>query len=545
MKNPETNTNQATASGDIFDQIDGFLEKNRNIFLIICIAITSLLCYLLFDARMSFQTDDSEYVLMASNFLFHGNYPSYHGTLYPVMLGLLMKLFGMNVPVFKLFSSIYLVASIYFFYHAFKGKVPYLVLFTTLIYLSINSYFLYFGSQTFTEAFTLCLQALAFIFFLNHIKLLEGKPSLAQSWKSWLMFGFFLLVLSITKNILIVSVGCFALYFLIYKEWTNALLSILSFAVFKIPYEIFTRTVLHAATTSQLNQVMQKDFYNPAAGNEDFPSGYIERMFENFNIFVSVQVYKVLGFRSDNLKVSASDDANWLLSIIFAAVLIFIFVTLFKKNKFLIFCLLYAVGVWLASFASLQTIWAEQWRLILPYVPYIIIALLGALWYRAKDAKQTVFKPVIVVVLAVFLLIQLPLTLKKVSENSRGLKHYLKGDMSFNIPDQYADFVSICDSIKSKVPPTAVIATGKPGEAFVYSGGCKFQRIGMPKADESADSVLADLKKQGITYLFADGFSRQVSTAIKIIYKQYPGKLVPVLEAGSREQPLALMEIKY
>ncbi len=428
---------------------------------------------------------------------------------------------------------------------AFKGKVPYLVLFTTLIYLSINSYFLYFASQTYTEAFTLCLQALAFIFFFNHIKLLGENPSLKNTWKSWLMFGFFLLVLSITKNILIVSVGCFALYFLIYKEWMNAVLSILSFVIFKLPYELLTRTVLHAQTTSQLDQVMLKDFYNPSAGNEDFPSGYIERIFENFNIFVSVQVYKVLGFRSDNTKVAAADEANWLLTLIFAAALIFIFITLYRKNRYLVFGLLYAIGVWFASFTSLQTIWSEQWRLILPYVPYALIALLGGLWYRAKDAKQTVFKPVLIIVLVLFILIQFPLTSKKISENSSGLKHYLKGDMSYNVPDQYTDFVSICDSIQYKVQPNAIIATGKPGEAFVYSRGFKFERVPMPKADESADSVLADLKKQGITHLFADGFSRQVNADIKIISKQYPQKLVPVLETGSQERPLAIIEIKY
>ena len=545
MKNPEIQTKSSAANGDVLEQIETFLEKNRNIFLLISIGIASLLCYLLFDARMSFQTDDSEYVLMAKNFLTDGSYPSYHGTLYPLMLALLMKIFGMKVVIFKFFSCIFMVAQILFFYTAFKGKVPYLVLFTTLIYLSINSYFLYFSSQTYTEAFTLCLQALAFIFFFNHIRLLGEDPSLKNTWKSWLMFGFFLLVLSITKNILIVSVGCFALYFLIYKEWMNAVLTVLSFVIFKLPYELLTRTALHARTTSQLDQVMLKDFYNPAAGNEDFPSGYIERMFENFNIFVSVQVYKVLGFRSDHPTISAADDASWLLTLLFAAALIFIFITLFRKNRYLIFGLLYAIGVWFASFTSLQTIWSEQWRLIIPYVPYVLIALLGAFWYRAKDAKQSVFKPVLIVVSVLFLLIQFPLTSKKISQNSSGLKHYLKGEMTYGVPDTYADFVSICDSMPSKLPANAIIATGKPGEAFVYSHGYKFERVPMPGANESADSVLANLKKQGITHLFADGYSRQVNADIKIIEKQYPQKLVPVLEAGPQDRPLALIEIKY
>ena len=545
MKNPATQIKPSSNKGDVLDQIDAFLEKNRNIFLLVSIAITSFLCYLLFDARMSFQTDDSEYVLMAKNFLTHGDYPSYHGTLYPVMLGFLMKIFGMKVMIFKMFSSIFIVLQILFFYEAFKGKVPYLVLFTTLIYLSVNSYFLYFASQTYTEAFTLCLQALAFIFFFNHIKLLGENPSLKSTWKSWLVFGFFLLVLSITKNILIVSVGCFALGFIIYKEWMNALMSVLSFVIFKLPYEILTRTVLHAQTTNQLSQVMQKDFYNPAAGNEDFPSGYIGRMIDNFNIFVSVQFYKVLGFRADHQTTSAADDASWFLTLLFAAAVVFILITLFRKNRYLVFGLLYAIGVWFASFASLQVIWSEQWRLILPYVPYILIALLGALWYRAKEAKQAIFKPVLIVVCIIFLFIQLPLMSKKVSDNGIALKHYLKGDMTYGVPDQYADFVSICDSMQSKVPADAIIATGKPGEAFVYSHGCKFERVPMPKADESADSVLADLKKQGITHLFADGFSRQVNADIKIIGKQYPQKLVPVLEAGPQDRPLALIEIKY
>ena len=139
MKNPEVSVIPASINGDLFDQVEVFLEKNRNIFLVLCILVTTLLCYLLFDARMSFATDDSEYVLMANNFVHYGGYPTYHGTMYPVFLGLLMKIFGLNVPVFKLFSGLFIIASVFFFYKAFKGKVPYIVLFTTVIYLSVNS----------------------------------------------------------------------------------------------------------------------------------------------------------------------------------------------------------------------------------------------------------------------------------------------------------------------------------------------------------------------------------------------------------------------
>jgi hypothetical protein len=552
MKNPEIKTVSEATGADVFHSIENFLEKNRNIFLGICLAITVLLCYLLFDARMSFATDDSEYVKMAYNFLFQGTYPTYHGTLYPLMLALLYKIFGLKVVVFKLFSSFFMLASVFLFYKAFRGKVPYLVLFTVLIYLSVNSYFLYFASQTFSEAFVLMLQALSFLFFLNLIRQIEINASIRKTWKLWLMFGFLMLVLTITKNILIVGIGSAVLYFLIYKEWKNAALAVISFLVFKLPYELYTRTVLHVKTTSQLDQIMQKNFYNPAEGNEDFPSGYIDRFFTNFNNFISVQVYKILGLRPEHMQAKTDDEANVLLSLLFAAFIVFVFITIYRKSRYLMFALLYAVGVLFVSFAAVQTIWSDQWRLALPYIPYLLIAFTGALWIRAKEAKQAVFKTLLIFALVLFIIIQLPLTADKVSANSRGLKYYIKGDMTYGIPDpkknigdQWLPFVQICDSISSKVPPGGRVATGKPGEAFVYSRFPNVERISSPAEGESADTVLAHLKKQGITHLFIDG-SGAVMKAVQIIEKKYPQKLVPVLQAGpDQEHSFYLIEVKY
>jgi hypothetical protein len=426
--------------------------------------------------------------------------------------------------------------------------VPYIVLFTVLVYISVSSYFIYFSSQTYSEALTFCIQAIAFIFFLNHIKLLSANPTLRQSWKSWLWVGFFLVLLTVTKNILIIAAGSAVLYFLIYKEWKNALLTVLSFAIFKIPYEIFTRVVLKAQTTSQLDQIMLKNFYNPAEGYEDFPSGYIDRFFENFNVFISVQAYKIMGLRAEYGDVHTHKDADpsVFLSLLFAAAVVMAFIYLLKRNRFLVFALLFGTGVAFVSFAAIQTIWNLQWRLILPYMPYILMAILGASWYWAKNAKQPVFKPVFVGAVVLFVIIQLPLTLSKVSANSKRLAHHSISDMKAGVDEQYIDFVNICDSIKDKVAPTAIIATGKPGEATVYSRFTNFQRIPMPGQNESADSVLTGLKKQGITHLFLDGFSRQVSAATQIIEKKYPQKLNLVLQSGvATEHPLYLIEIKY
>jgi hypothetical protein len=555
MKNSQTKSAPEPSNNALFDRIDGFLEKNSRLILILCLGLAALFCYLLFDARMSFATDDSEYVLMAANVLKHGSFPTYHGTLYPLCIARLMKLFGFKVALFKAFSALCIVASVYFFYRAFKGRVSYLVLFTTVIYLSINSYFLYFGSQTFSEGLTLCLQSVAFLFFINHIKLLETNPAIKDTIISWLWFGFFFLVLTITKNILIIGVGAAVLYFLIYKEWLNAVLSVASFLVFKIPYELITRAIFHAKTTDQLDQVMRKDFYDPSKGYEDF-SGYIDRFFENLNAFVSVQAYKILGIRAENVKEATENgqiqlkdvDPSWILTLIFAGLVVFAFVALYKKNRFLVFSLLYGAAIAVISCAVVQTIWNVQWRLILPYMPYMILPVFGALWIKAKEAKQGFFKPLLIGVMLLFIIIQFPKTSEKVSANSKRIRHCSRWDISCGVEPQYADFVNICDSIKYKVPQNAIIATGKPGEATVYSGMPNFQRLYVnPKPDESADSVLANLKKLGFTHLFMDGVSRQVYGTVNIIGKKYPNKLVPVLQSGTidPDHPLTLIELKY
>jgi hypothetical protein len=554
MKNSQIKTVAENGSGDIFDRIDDFLKKNNKIFLGISLALTTLFCYLLFDARMSFATDDSEYILMASHTINNGSFPTYHGTLYPLVIALLMKMFGFKVALFKEFSALCIILQVFFLYRAFKDKVSYLVLFITLIYLAVNSYFLYFGSQTFSEGLTLCLQAVAFIFFLNHIKVLQTKPVLKDSIISWLWFGFFFLVLTVTKNILIVGIGAAVLYFLIYKEWLNAVLAIVSFLIFKVPYEIITRTIFHAKTTDQLDQVMRKDFYDPSKGYEDL-SGYLDRFFENFNAFISVQAYKIFGLRPENVKAVADNgqieikdvDPSWFLTLIFAALIIFAFIVLYKRNRYLVFSLLYGAAICLISCAVVQNIWNVQWRLILPYLPYIILPVFGALWLKAKEAKQSFFKPVFVAGMILFIIIQLPLTSEKSSANSKRLRHCSRTDIKCGIDPQFEDFVAICDSIKFKVPPTAIIATGKPGEACVYSGFPNFTRAVMPKADANADTVLSNLKKQGITYLFMDGFSRQVNSSVQIIGKKYPEKLKPVLQSAliDPQRPLYLIELKY
>jgi len=541
----------------ILESLDTFLKKRAVFFFGLCIALTSLLCILLFDARMSFAVDDADYILMAHNFVKQGVFPTYHGGLYVIFLSLFMKLFGMNIPLFKALSAVSIVAQIIVIYFAFRGRVPYIVLFVVLLFLSVNPYFLYYGSQTFSEAFTMFVIALFFLFGLAHLDKIEKDPDLRKTWLSWLGFGLGLLLLSLTKNILIVAVLSAIVYFFLYRQWRSAGLTLLVFLIFKIPYELMVRTVFHGQTTSQLEQIMRVDFYNPSKGYEDFPMGYMSRLFENFNRFVSVQMFKIVGIRPEHATVRpdiTDVEPSLILSVLFAALFVLAFRVLYKRNRYMMFCLLFSGVVCMASCTVLQTIWSVQPRLILPFVPYFLLPLLAAAWYAVFKSKMAFIPMVYIALMAVLIFIQLPLLFNKIDLNKKGLSHYLKGDISYNIEKVYPfqthpefrDFVLICDSIPWKVPKDSLIANGNPGEALVYSGCTNFRRIAPVADKENADSVLMHLRRQKIAYLFADGNSKDVAMATQILIDKYPQKLKLVSSsASSPDRNAYLFKINY
>ncbi len=117
----------STGGNDLFLKIENFLSSRKTIFLGVCLGLTALLGFLLFDGRLSFATDDSTYILNALSFLKKGAYPNYQGALYPFFLALLIKLFGVKILVFKTFSMFCLLICNFLFYQAFKGRIPYFI----------------------------------------------------------------------------------------------------------------------------------------------------------------------------------------------------------------------------------------------------------------------------------------------------------------------------------------------------------------------------------------------------------------------------------
>jgi len=545
-------TPKKSNSRTILDTVDDYLERRSKTLFWVAIILCALFCLLLFDGKMSFLTDDANYIQVAYRFVHNGSFPSYQGPVYPVFLSFVIRLFGMNLLVFKFFSSLFIVGQVFFMYKAFKGYIPNLVLFSVLFICALNPYILFYGSYTFNEAMLFFIQALAFYFFTRHIDLLEQDPPLSSIWKSWIVFGLFIFLISVTKNIAIVAVGSIALFFLIYKKWREAALTLITFIIFKLPYELMLRLAFKQGTSGQLDQILHKDFYDPSKGYEDF-DGYVSRFFTNTGEYFSYHFYHVLGIRPEiamtqelmkDPEAFHDAESNILFTIIFAGLVILATYSLYKRNKYALLSLFYGLSIAGTITIAVQTIW-DQDRLVLPYIPYILIGIFTGLYIWAQDTKFKFVKPIVVFLLIFIPLLTIPKLLEKASANSRALPKYLKGSTTYDYQEPEVNFISMCEWIGANLPADAKVASGKPSEGFVFAKSDKFQRIGKPASKDSVAKVMQNLKNLKVGYLLIDRYGAAVYNTFQLIYKKEPQRLNMIHQEGEGEDACYLFEIKY
>src|SRR5688500_10170003 len=111
-------------SGDFLSRVDDFLHRNRKFLLGLAMVAAAIFGLMLFDGRMSFATDDSTYLHNAVSLLQNGSYPTFQGSLYPMVLALVITIAGYKLLLLKFCSLIFLLLQIWVYYKAFRGRIP-------------------------------------------------------------------------------------------------------------------------------------------------------------------------------------------------------------------------------------------------------------------------------------------------------------------------------------------------------------------------------------------------------------------------------------
>ncbi len=578
-----------------------YLEKNQFRFLLILpLVLGTLFALLTFDLKISEGNDDAMYIEAATKYAadFTGYYYTANAPMYPMVLGFVTMISGFNLTLYKLLNTIFFVSHLVLMYFAFRRRVPYTVLFPVLLLSSVNSYFLYYASQTYTEMLFVTLQALFFMLFfrwqeksvlssqnsdLNYNTILPQVPAIngiQYRIKDALLIGLILFLMTFCRNIAIGALGAVILFFVLQKNWRSLAEAILGYLVIRFSFE-----GIKAAVWGSSNQygaqgaiLLQKDAYNAAAGREDI-NGFITRFFENFNLYTSKRLFQVLGFKDPD-----SIETHTILSLLVVVLLIIScwrIVVEIKKSKItsakksvvqenslhefftlrmplnVLFVVLYIITMVSLTYLVLQTRW-DQPRLIMIYVPLLVLSVLYAFysWFYKSGAMGRIgyIAIVLLVIGSSFLT-----TVKKSVANYPVLKKNLQGDIYYGYTPDWENFFRLSEWCASNLPEGSYVASRKAPMSFVYAKGMPFYPVYTVPAVDSVtnmshpDTVLSMFKENKVTHVLLGSLRRNptkpdgyiintLHRMLQPVATKYPQKIKLVKQIGETE-PAYLYEI--
>jgi hypothetical protein len=538
-------------------KVETWLQKNERAIFYSLIALCLLLSLISFNTKISEANDDALYLEGGSRFV--TDFPNYFYTqnapLYPMFLAVLIKIFGFNLILLKLFSVVFTVLAFVLFYKSLVNRVPAIVFFPVAVFYACNYLIIYYASMTFTEAFYLFLQGFFFFVMVRIIDLTRSDVPPLKYWNLWLLLGFSMFLISSAKSAAIVVIPAVLFYFILEKQWKQAGLSFVSYLLFKLIYEAFVRLTWNAPNQFALQGkiLLQKDPYDQSLGNEDL-SGFIVRFLENCNLSLSKRFYQLLGWRNE-----FSTEEYPLLTILTVVIIIIGFAKFVKdRNKYLVALSLFTGAQLALSYIILAVRW-DQARITLVLMPILLILALYALYKFAQRSGlgRTAYLVVVFLIVSSTLLS----SLKRGKTNLPTVLKNLKGDRYYGYTPDWENFLKASEWCADSLPPSALVASRKAPMSFVYGKGKRFFPVYSVIAKDSLtnqsnpDSALAIFKRNGVTHIILASLrldpTRNTGQVINTIHniiipvaKKYPDKLIEKKVFGVTEQA-AVYEFNY
>jgi hypothetical protein len=543
-----------TSSVSMFSILENFLNKHHVVIISSILLIAALFSFLSFDNKISLANDDALYIEAGYNYAkdFFGYYYLETAPLYPIILSLFIKIFGIKLMWLKCTSILFFVLALYFIYKAFKERISYLILFPSLLLTAINFQFLVYASLTYTETFSLMVFSLALMLFFKYMDRMEKEDyTLKPNIPFLILFGFICLLLMISRNVALAMVGVVAVFFIYRKKYIEPIIFTSSFIVFFYLYKLMLKVVWHldaSQFTSQGNKMLNKDAYNPQAGKETM-AGLLVRFWENCQIYISSRLYYTLGFRPEEM--SPNNIALTLFSI--AIITWSLWLMHKKKHYVLLFTTVFYVVLLAATFISLHTTWGQT-RLIMLYLPFILFSVFYLFYYYGE--QFSIIQVALPFVFFILLLTSLSATTKQIGERFPIFKENISGDATYGFTPDWQNYIKMSKWCAQQFPnETKSIAVRKAPMSFIFSDGKEFYPIyGTPTTD--ADSLLMPLRKENVNYMVLAELRAMPSMYVEgqiigtmhryayYIQQKYPGAFSLVHQEGDLEKS-QLYKINY
>lgn len=545
----------------IIDKIENWGINNNKKLLFLFLFLSLFFSFILFNARISEAHDDALY--LEGGWRYVHEFPNYFYTqnapLYVLFLGLLTKLFGFKLLLFKLFNVVFNFFAVYFFYKTFYKRIPVIVLVPVMVFVSCNHLIQYYASMTFTESFYLFLQSLFFYWFMKLYDALQLEADSKKHIKLWIVLGLFTFLIATCKSVAIVGVPALILFFMLEKQWKNALFSIGAFLLFKIPYEIIVKLIWGSQNqfSGQSKILLLKDPYDVSKGNEDL-SGFIGRFFDNCNLYLGKRFYELLGFRSENLRQvdtieqfeKLQSEYKYLAFFVVIILLFSIYKIFVQKNKPLLFFGLFTGAQLLLSFVILQARW-DQPRIVLICMPVMLILILYLIYNIVKNSGigQNIYLVIAIIISSSVILS----SFKRGSENLPIVKKNLSGDIYYGYTPDWQNFLKCSQWCADSLSQNTLVASRKAPMSFVYGKGKKFFPVySVVKKDSltqqsNPDSALAYFNTNKVTHIMVASLRinpnqntgdviNTIHNIVQPIFNKYPNKLKLIHTEGLSEQ---------
>lgn len=533
----EINTKAQKRPIGLLEKADQFFADKEKLSFTIGLIGTILFGLLLFEPKVSIGGDDSLYINRAFNFLNDGTFPTFQAPFYPIVITLILSVFGINLLVFKLFSFACIVGNYWFTYKLVRQYLSPFALFIFLFLIGCSSGLLSYASLTYSEAFYLFLQSI-FLYLFNQKVLQNAEARTAISYQSGLIISFSLFILFLTRNVGLVAFLSVTLYFFINRNWRSLAVVVIMFAGMAGLYQLLRYVIWDVPVfqaSGQGNTLLLKNSFQPELGNEDF-AGFVWRLIGNSVYYLGFHLFNIFGL---------SSEENFLIDALIAIIIYLIFFTGFftfaRKQNFWHFIGIYILITIGVTFFVLQTYWNQE-RLIVTIAPIMLFFLIQTLYTRFGKYKMK--KISWVFILFAFLLCSANLirTVKKIPEQVFLISKYLEGDDLYGYPEDWQNYLSMARWTSENLPYDAFVACRKPGMAFIYGGGKNFYGIWKVTSDDP-EVLYNQLKDAGVTHVILaslrtnpDNINSSLINTVRNflgpINKAYPGKLELVHTTG-------------
>lgn len=510
-KNKKKQAQTSATSGDI----NAWVESRFPLLLGLCLVLATTVSLLLFDFKIGVGGDDSAYIKRAFDLANDGAFPSFQGPLYPMVLSVFVLIFGIQIPLFKLMSLLFMLAGLALLLITFRGRVRGVVLLAAGLLFATNSSLLFFASQTYVEALFFFLLSLS---LYTYLRFFEHEPDAfitKNNWNAFLLTTLTFLLLMLSKSIGFAFVVGGVLFLVVERKWKR----IVSFSgIFIVLYGAWYATKNFFWNTNsiqfsdQATTLFLKNPYAPSEGKEE-ALGFVQRFFDNIGIYLSKHFLAFFDLRE------ITSEPILILGLVIFVALIFSVIAV-RKNKALLLVAFTMFAMLLVSFVVLQKIWDTP-RLVIPFMPFLTVIVFSAL-YEVGSNKTKLITRIIPFVFGILLLSSASKTISDIKKEKTTISDYLSGKKLKGYSPDWVNFIKMSDWAAKNTPDTLMIASRKPSISFLHTGRKFFGIYRIPMHEEEA--YFADLKKRNVRFIVLDemAFAKlKLPMDLLLVWKQY------------------------